>query len=90
MSWESISRKAQADLLNSLPTNWRIDAEVFAPGTDVSKIPTTCRILTQRQINITELTATELARHIASRRLKAVEVLEAFAARAAIAHQLVR
>ncbi|KAH8426651.1 uncharacterized protein LDX57_004385 [Aspergillus melleus] len=89
MSWEAVSQKAQADLLNSLPSKWRIDPEAYASVTDVSHIPKTCGILSQRQIQITELTATELARRIASRQLKAVEVLEAFAARAAISHQLV-
>lgn len=89
MSWETVSKKAQADLLSSLPSRWRIDTEAFASETDVSQIPKTCGILSQRQIQITELTATQLARQIASRQLKALEVLEAFAARAAISHQLV-
>ena len=89
MSWEEVSKKAQADLLNSLPTKWRISTETLASVTDVSQIPKTCGILSQRQIQITELTATELAKRIACRKLKAVEVLEAFAARAAISHQLV-
>ncbi|OJI96727.1 hypothetical protein ASPVEDRAFT_120443 [Aspergillus versicolor CBS 583.65] len=89
MSWEAVSKKAQADLLNSLPSKWRIDTKVFSSVTDVTQVPKTCGILTQRQLQITELTATELGRRIRSRQLKAVEVLEAFAARAAIAHQLV-
>ncbi|CAG8290532.1 unnamed protein product [Penicillium salamii] len=89
MSWEALSKQAQADLLNSIPAKWRIDAEAFTAVTDVSQIPKTCGILSSRQIQITELTATELAKHIASRQLRAVEVLDAFAARAAISHQLV-
>ncbi|KAE8168326.1 amidase [Aspergillus tamarii] len=89
MSWETVSKKAQADLLSSLPSKWRIDTEAFASETDVSQIPKTCGILSQRQIQITELTARQLARQIASRQLKALKVLEAFAARAAISHQLV-
>jgi amidase len=46
-------------------------------------------ILSQKQLKITEMTVTELCPLIASRELTAVEVLQAFAARAAIAHQLV-
>ncbi|CAG8289766.1 unnamed protein product [Penicillium salamii] len=89
MSWEEVSKQAQADLLNSIPAKWRIDAKAFTTVTDVSQIPKTCGILSSRQIQITELTATELAKHIASRQLRVVEVLDAFAARAAISHQLV-
>jgi amidase len=89
MSWEAVSKKAQADLLNSLPAKWTIDAVAFTAVTNVSQIPKTCGILSHRQIQITELTATELAKNIASGQLRAVEVLEAFAARAAISHQLV-
>lgn len=90
MSWEEVSKAAQAELLESLPNKWKIERSTFESLTDVSQISETCGILTQPQIEITELTATELAKRIASRELKAVDVLEAFAARAAIAHQLVR
>ncbi|KAE8423822.1 amidase [Aspergillus pseudocaelatus] len=88
MSWETVSKKAQSDLLSSLPSKWKIGTEAFEAETDVSQIPKTCGILIQCQIQIMELTATQLARQIASRQLKAVGVLEAFAVRAAISHQL--
>lgn len=90
MSWEEVSKAAQAELLESLPNKWKIERSSFESRTDVSQISETCGILTQSQIEVTALTATELAKRIASRELKAVDVLEAFAARAAIAHQLVR
>ena len=89
MPWEAVSRKAQADLLDSLPTKWRIDTEAFSSLTDVSQIPATCGIMHEHQIQLTELSASELMGRIASRQMKAVEVLEAFAVRAAISHQLV-
>ena len=89
MDWRSISTSAQATLLESIPAAWRIDVKPYAGLTDVTRVPLTCGILSQTQIAITELTATELAEQIRSRKLKATEVLEAFAARAAIAHQLV-
>lgn len=89
MSWEEVSKAAQAELLESLPSKWKIERSSFESLADVSQIPKTCGILTRRQIEITELTATELAKRIARRELKAVDALEAFAARAAIAHQLV-
>jgi amidase len=45
--------------------------------------------MTKDQLEITELTAGEIVKCLESREWKAVQVLEAFAARAAIAHQLV-
>lgn len=75
--------------MQSIPAKWRIEKKAFESLTDVSQVPQTCGILTGDQIKITELTVAELAGGIASRTLKAVDVLEAFAARAAIAHQLV-
>lgn len=89
MNWQAISQAAQADLLQAIPPRWRIDAKSYDGLSDVTRVPLTCGILTPRQIEITELTATELAGRIRSRTLKATEILEAFGARAAIAHQLV-
>ncbi|KAJ5991611.1 amidase signature domain-containing protein [Penicillium canescens] len=45
--------------------------------------------MTKDQLEITELTAGEIVKCLESREWKAVQVLDAFAARAAIAHQLV-
>lgn len=87
--WQSISKAAQAELLQSLPAKWKIDAKSYDGISDVTQVPLTCGILSQRHIEITDLTVTELAGRIRSRALKATEVLEAFAGRAAIAHQLV-
>lgn len=59
------------------------------PPNDVSSIPTTCGLLTDREIDITEYyNAVSLARSIATKDLSAVEVTRAFAKRAIIAHQL--
>jgi amidase len=87
--WKTISSSAQQTLLESIPAKWRINTRSYDNLTDVSGVPITCGILSQKQIDITNLTVTELAKRIRSRKFKATEVLEAFAARAAIAHQLV-
>jgi amidase len=59
------------------------------PPNDVSSIPSTCGLLTDREIDITEnYDAVNLARSIASANLTAVEVVRSFAKRAIIAHQL--
>jgi amidase len=88
-SWQDISAAAQDELLQAIPDRWRIDQEQYSGQSDVSKVPITCEVLSKRQIDITELTVLELQQRIRSRDLKATEILEAFAARAAIAHQLV-
>lgn len=80
---------AQAELLQSIPAKWRLDIDAYKDLTDVSRVPRECGLLTEKQLQITELNVTDLADRIASRRLKAVEVVEAFAGRAVIAHQLV-
>ncbi|OBS26101.1 hypothetical protein FPOA_00044 [Fusarium poae] len=89
-SWEDISVAAQAELLQAIPDQWRIDLKQYSSQSNVSRIPLSCGVLSKRQIAITELTVSELQQHIRSRTLKSTEILEAFAARAAIAHQLVR
>ncbi|RSL60727.1 hypothetical protein CEP54_006581 [Fusarium duplospermum] len=88
-NWQTISQAAQAELLHSIPPRWRIDAKSYDGLSDVTRVPLTCGILSPRQIEITEFTVTELASRIQSRALRATEILEAFAARAAIVHQLV-
>lgn len=90
MSWKDISDKAQQEVLDRIPLKWRIDKTKYETLTNVIDVPRTAGILTEKQLVITELTVTELSAKISSRELKAVEVLEAFAARTAIAHQLVR
>ncbi|KAM0547300.1 hypothetical protein ACHAPJ_010435 [Fusarium lateritium] len=90
MSWQDISVAAQAELLQEIPNQWRINQAQYCDQSDVSRVPLTCGVLSKRQIAITELTVSELQQRIRSRALKATEILEAFAARAAIAHQLVK
>ncbi|KAF5722339.1 aconitate hydratase 1 [Fusarium mundagurra] len=65
------------------------EGDVYQDLKDVTNVPYTCGLLTEEQLKITELTATEIVMKLETRELKAVQVLEAFAGRAAIAHQLV-
>lgn len=89
MSWEAIAKKSQANVLLSVPERWRIDANAYSSLKDVTGVPASCGLLSEEQLDITELTATEIVERLASHKLTAVRVLEAFAGRAAIAHQLV-
>ncbi|KAG5791146.1 hypothetical protein H9Q69_009796 [Fusarium xylarioides] len=89
MNWQDIAKESQAKVLNSIPNRWRLDVEQYQHLKDVTNVPYTCGLLTEEQLGITELTATEIVNKLESRKLKAVQVLEAFAGRAAIAHQLI-
>ncbi|KAJ6140001.1 amidase signature domain-containing protein [Penicillium samsonianum] len=89
MSWKTISKEAQSAVLEAIPTRWRLDIDKYRSLKDVTSVPYTSGILTKDQLKITELTAGEIVKRLESRELKAVQVLEAFAGRAAIAHQLV-
>ncbi len=89
MSWKIIAHESQTKLLESIPDRWRLDPKKYSLLKDVTSVPYTCGILTDSQLKITELTAVEIVKRLESRELKAVQVLEAFAARTAIAHQLV-
>jgi amidase len=86
--------KIRTDILETfaqkVPAELRLSPEVFEKlPLDVSKIPTTCGILTPMEVEITEnYDATGLAEAIASRKYSAVQVATAFSKRAIIAHQL--
>lgn len=89
MSFQDVSAASRAELLQAIPQEWRIEPARYSGLSDVSGVHLTCGTLSKRQIEITELTVTDLSKHIRTRELKAAEITEAFAARAAIAHQLV-
>lgn len=91
MDWNRIAERAQSKALDAIPTPWRLPAETLPsqPNARVIDIPRTCGLLSGRQLEITELTATELLARIAEGQLSSVEATEAFCIRAAIAHQLV-
>lgn len=90
--WQEIAAKAQAEVHNAIPAAWKLSpAQLDLPDdANVTDIPWTCGILTPAQIEITEQNATELLTKMATGELSSVEVTEAFCARAAIAHQLVK
>lgn len=77
-------------LSDSIPENlWLSEDAVKNAGKDVTKVPSTCGLLTSRELEITEThDATSLAQAIATKTYSAVEVAIAFSKRAVIAHQL--
>lgn len=85
-----IAAQAQQKVLDQIPAQWRIPSEIRAQHTgDARVFIQNCGLLNKDQLEITNLNATELLRSIHTGKLKAVEAVEAFCARAAIAHQLV-
>ena len=88
--YKSISTRVQQKLLDSIPTQWRISKDFQAQNKgDARALIVKCDILSQQQLAITRLNASEVLKRIHGGELKAAEVVEAFCIRAAIAHQLV-
>ncbi|KAK4539479.1 hypothetical protein LTR36_010915 [Oleoguttula mirabilis] len=87
-SYQLKAAEAQQNVRDSIPLAWRLPSPASYSG-DLRKVASQCGLLSERQLIITEVTASEALGCIRSGRWKAVEVVEAFCIRAAIAHQLV-
>lgn len=88
MEWQKVAEQAQSAVHLNIPSRWRLP-ESFKGSRNVMTVPRDCGALTDRQIEITELAASQLVERLSKRELSSYEVTEAFCARAAIAHQLV-
>lgn len=87
--YKSIAARVQQKVLDSIPHQWVIPGDLKAQHTgDSHTFIESCGILTAKQLNITRLTASECLRDIHAGQIRAAEVVEAFCARAALAHQL--
>ncbi|KAF8548986.1 amidase [Imleria badia] len=76
-------------LKKQIPLEYRLeDSYLENPPLNVTSIPEECGILSENEIDITNLDATDILEKIKSRELSAVQVVTAFGKRAAIAHQL--
>ena len=88
--FKRIAARVQQRVLDSIPPQWRMARDIKSQHDgDALSFVETCGILTNRQLEITLLTATEVLKLIHTGQLKAADVVEAFCARAAISHQLV-
>lgn len=87
--WKLTSLRAQKALRDSIPEKWRLPGHFETPETDFQRAVLDCGILSPRQIELTELTASELLPLLHTGGLTASELTEAFCARAALSHQLV-
>ncbi|KAK5725966.1 hypothetical protein LTR15_004156 [Elasticomyces elasticus] len=89
-SWQSKAARAQQSVIDSIPLKWRLPTGTAATREkNARQVILSSNLLTKKQIEITELTATELLESIHHGNLSCVEAMEAFLIRTAIAHQLV-
>ncbi|CAF1403491.1 unnamed protein product [Rotaria magnacalcarata] len=89
--WEEKAIKKRSSLLDLIPQEWRLPESILtALPNDCTMIPAQCGILSELDLEITEINEIdELVHRIAEGRYTAVEVTTAYCKRAAIAHQLV-
>ncbi|KAF2661866.1 acetamidase-like protein [Lophiostoma macrostomum CBS 122681] len=88
--WEKIAATKRAALLGNIPPEYRIPPNLLPSDVqlDVTTFPRESGWFSQRELDITESTATAIVRNIASRAWSSEEVTRAFSKRAAAAHQL--
>lgn len=90
--WSVLAQKYRDQVKAKLPRTTILPQAVLdqhPPGSDVSKVPETCQLLTDRQLDITRMDCTELLQRISEGHFTAYEVVLAYGNRASIAHQLV-
>ncbi|KAL2832439.1 amidase signature domain-containing protein [Aspergillus cavernicola] len=88
--WETQARKAQDILQLSIPKQWMVPShQLPSPNQlNVTDFPRKSGILTDRELAITELSATALVATMGQGRITAEEVVVAFLKRSVIGHQL--
>lgn len=85
-SWQEIARQKQAKRDALIPAEWLIEP---TKALSVLDVPRTCGVLSEKEIEITEISAEKLVALMTQGSLKSREVTLAFCKRAAIAQQLV-
>lgn len=88
--WKKIAESKQAERLSKIPKAWLIPEELYKGKTNVMDIPTTCGVLSDKEVHITsDFDATGLLEKLKLGKFTSEEVTIAFCKRAAIAQQLV-
>lgn len=90
--WERQAQKGRDILNNSIPKQWLAPADSLPPATEKNVIdfPRKSGLLSERELSITDLSATQLVAEMGAGKLKAEEVVVSFLKRAVLGHQLVR
>lgn len=87
MTWETLAAKKRASVLDAIPPEWRL--KEVPVGDSVMSVPRDSGILSPEELTITESSASDLVRALASGKLTSVAVTTAFCKRAALAQQTV-
>ncbi|KAL2813849.1 amidase signature domain-containing protein [Aspergillus granulosus] len=90
MSWEAVAEKKRQALQDSIPAPWIIPPDILpaADQADVTTFPRESGFFTDRELEITSMTAPDLLKKLASGEWTSEEVTTAFCKTAAVAHQL--
>jgi amidase len=90
--WEKIAAGKRATLAESIPKEYRIPQDRQPPDSqlDVTSWPKESGWFSQKELEITDSTASSILQKIASKAWSSEEVAKAFCKRAAAAQQLVR
>ncbi|KAI1620801.1 amidase signature domain-containing protein [Exophiala viscosa] len=88
--WQPKVEKCQKILQDSLNPAWLLPAEQLPPADqlNVASFADSCKLLTPRELEITQTNATDLVAQMAAGKLSAVETATAFLKRAHVGHQL--
>ncbi|GIJ88367.1 hypothetical protein Asppvi_007287 [Aspergillus pseudoviridinutans] len=89
-NWEIRARRAKDVLLNSVPKQWILPTHRLPPAhqKNVEDFPRKSGVLSDREVSITEMSATALLAGMRAGLLSAEEVVIAFLKRAVLGHQL--
>lgn len=89
--WERQAQKGRDILEKSIPKQWLAPADRLPPVTQKSVLdfPRRSGLLSERELAITDMSATELVAQMGMGKLKAEEVVVAFLKRAVLGYQLV-
>lgn len=90
--WERQAQRGRDILNNSIPKQWLAPVDSLPPASqkNVIDFPKKSGLLSERELSITDLSATQLVTEMGTGELKAEEVVVAFLKRAVLGHQLVR
>ncbi|KGO48040.1 Amidase [Penicillium expansum] len=90
MSWELIATTKRQALKDSIPAEWVIPAAIFPPEDqlDVTTFPRESGFFTERELEITSISAITILSHLSSGSWTSEEVTKAFCKAAAVAQQL--
>ena len=91
-NWEIQAQKGRDILNNSIPKQWLLPADRLPPASQKSVVdfPRQSGLLNERELDITDMSATALVTEMGNGKLSAEEVVVAFLKRAVLGQQLVR